>query len=123
MKEVYTINTFCILNTVAGKFSFWKSSLNFKKRNKEKFPNQKYPMAETKKTPKTRKMIYVMFLVEMFKVYLLTSVLIISRFFLEQKQIFLLLIFSQSQKIDGNLLFFRIYQTLGAVKNYLLKYE
>lgn len=30
-EEVYTINTFCILNRAAGKFSFWKSSLNFKK--------------------------------------------------------------------------------------------
>lgn len=30
-EEVYTINTFCILNKAAGKFSFWKSSLNFKK--------------------------------------------------------------------------------------------
>lgn len=29
-EEVYTINTFCILNRAAGKFSFWKS-LNFKK--------------------------------------------------------------------------------------------
>lgn len=93
MKEVYIINIFCIFNIVVGKFSFWKFFLNFKKRNKEKFFNQKYFMVEIKKILKIRKMIYVMFLVEMFKVYFFILVLIISRFFLEQKQIFLLFIF------------------------------
>lgn len=54
VEEVNAINTFCVLNTAAGKFSFGKSSLNFKKRN-EKFSNWKYPIAKTikQKDPQT----------------------------------------------------------------------
>lgn len=63
MEEVYTINTFCILNTAAGKFGFGKSSFSFKKRNKEKFSNWKYPIAKSNKTKDPPKLIYVMFLV------------------------------------------------------------